>query len=138
MSVPIHRLDDLAETLVFTKQSHEPLNCDPFAHPPVRVHANGTPLLPKLRGNFAEFLNEGYIERLRIFSSSTCVGLRYEYLQDSYQRLFSAVWRQPVPSLRRLRSLTPLVLADYRLGPAHPIAGRPSLLRHSDIQTPYK
>ena len=35
------------------------------------------PLLPKLRGNFAEFLNEGSLARLRILSLPTCVGLRY-------------------------------------------------------------
>ncbi len=38
---------------------------------------HGAPLLPKLRGNFAEFLNEGSPARLRILSSPTCVGLRY-------------------------------------------------------------
>ena len=35
------------------------------------------PLLPKLRGHFAEFLNKGFSARLRILSSPTCVGLRY-------------------------------------------------------------
>ena len=30
-------------------------------------------LLPKLRSNFAEFLNEGSLERLRILSPPTCV-----------------------------------------------------------------
>ena len=35
------------------------------------------PLLPKLRGHFAEFLNKSSPVRLRIFFSSTCVGLRY-------------------------------------------------------------
>ena len=35
------------------------------------------PLLPKLRGIFAEFLNNASLAGLRIFSSSTCVGLRY-------------------------------------------------------------
>ena len=39
--------------------------------------ASRAPLLPKLRGQFAEFLNEGSPERLRILSSPTCVGLRY-------------------------------------------------------------
>ena len=34
-------------------------------------------LLPKLRGNFAEFLSEGSLERLGIFYPPTCVGLRY-------------------------------------------------------------
>ena len=37
------------------------------------------PLLPKLRGYFAEFLNDTSSVGLRILSSSTCVGLRYGY-----------------------------------------------------------
>ena len=37
-------------------------------------------LLPKLRGHFAEFLNNASSAGLRIFSSSTCVGLRYGYV----------------------------------------------------------
>ena len=37
----------------------------------------GAPLLPKLRGHFAEFLNNASPAGLRILSSSTCVGLRY-------------------------------------------------------------
>ena len=40
------------------------------------------PLLPKLRGHFAEFLNKGSPVRLRILSSPTCVGLRYGRLFD--------------------------------------------------------
>src|SRR5699024_8071471 len=35
------------------------------------------PLLPKLRGQFAEFLNHSYPERLSIFNLTTCVGLGY-------------------------------------------------------------
>lgn len=35
------------------------------------------PLFPKLRGHFAEFLNEGFPAHLRILSPPTCVGLRY-------------------------------------------------------------
>jgi hypothetical protein len=41
------------------------------------LHPTGAPLLPKLRGNFAEFLNEGYLDHLSIFYLSTCVGLGY-------------------------------------------------------------
>ena len=37
------------------------------------------PLLPKLRGHFAEFLSNASSVGLRILSSSTCVGLRYGY-----------------------------------------------------------
>ena len=38
------------------------------------------PLIPKLRGHFAEFLNNASPAGLRILSSSTCVGLRYGYV----------------------------------------------------------
>ena len=38
------------------------------------VHPTGAPLIPKLRGNFAEFLNEGYLDHLSILYLSTCVG----------------------------------------------------------------
>ena len=41
------------------------------------LHLLKAPLLPKLRGHFAEFLSESSLERLRILSSPTCVGLRY-------------------------------------------------------------
>jgi len=59
----------LAETCVFAKQSLGPALCDPTIR--------RAPLLPKLRGHFAEFLNEGSPARLRILSSPTCVGLQY-------------------------------------------------------------
>ena len=48
------------------------------------------PLIPKLRGHFAEFLNKGSPVRLRILSSPTCVGLRYGRLYIR-QQLFSPV-----------------------------------------------
>ena len=44
---------------------------------PQGFHTNEASLLPKLRDHFAEFLNEGSHERLRILSSPTCVGLWY-------------------------------------------------------------
>ena len=48
----------------------EPILCGPLSW---------APLLPKLRGHFAEFLNNASPVGLRILSSSTCVGLRYGY-----------------------------------------------------------
>ena len=51
----------------------------------IRLHANGAPLLPKLRGYFAEFLNEGSLARLRILTPPTCVGLRYGHLLASLE-----------------------------------------------------
>ena len=41
------------------------------------------PLLPKLRGYFAEFLNNASSVGLRILSSSTCVGLWYGYVSHN-------------------------------------------------------
>jgi hypothetical protein len=41
------------------------------------LHPSEAPLFPKLRGYIAEFLTNCSHERLWIFSSSTCVGLRY-------------------------------------------------------------
>ena len=40
---------------------------------------SAAPLFPKLRGHFAEFLNNASPAGLRILSPSTCVGLRYGY-----------------------------------------------------------
>ena len=40
------------------------------------------PLLPKLRGHFAEFLDSASSVGLGILSPSTCVGLRYGYSKD--------------------------------------------------------
>jgi hypothetical protein len=53
---------------------------DLFTAAPSGFHPTGAPLLPKLRGHFAEFLNESFPEHLRILSSPTCVGLRYGHL----------------------------------------------------------
>ena len=58
------------------------------------------PLLPKLRGHFAEFLNNASPAGLRILSSSTCVGLRYGYIKHN-----SGFSRQPVSMLRYFCSL---------------------------------
>ena len=68
-----------AETCVFDKQSPGPFHCGLLAE---------APLLPKLRGQYAEFLNNPSPVGLRILSSSTCVGLRYGRLQYT-SHLFS-------------------------------------------------
>ena len=38
------------------------------------LHPDGAPLIPKLRGHFAEFLNEGSLDHLGILYLPTCVG----------------------------------------------------------------
>ena len=46
----------------------------PSAFPRKVGQPTGAPLIPKLRGNFAEFLNDGYLARLSILYLPTCVG----------------------------------------------------------------
>ena len=66
-----------AETYVFGKQSPGPFHCGLLAQ---------APLLPKLRGQYAEFLNNPSPVGLRILSSSTCVGLRYGHPIFAFSR----------------------------------------------------
>ena len=58
------------------------------------LHATRVPLLPKLRGDFAEFLSESCLALLRIFFLPTCGGLRYGLIIFSYAKIFLAIWSQ--------------------------------------------
>ncbi len=84
-------LRDFADTCVFAKQSLGPILC---GLPPL-LPASGSqvleaPLLPKLRGHFAEFLLHRSLAHLRLLASPTCVRLRYGHDAYSPPRLFSA------------------------------------------------
>ena len=93
---------DLAQTCVFDKQSPGPIHCG---------HISVAPLIPKLRGHFAEFLNNPSPVGLRILFLSTCVGLRYGLL--NYSQSFSR--------------LTLLVLPYLFFGPFRPGLPSPGL-----------
>ena len=69
----------------------EPVHCGPLSR---------APLLPKLRGHFAEFLNNASSVGLRILSSPTCVGLRYGYMAG-----YSGFSRHMAHTLRYYTSL---------------------------------
>ena len=79
---------DLAETCVFAKQSPGPILCGSISR---------APLLPKLRGQLAEFLNNPSPVGLRILFLPTCVGLRYGLLE--YTHGFSRLPPQLLPYL---------------------------------------
>ena len=81
-----------AETCVFAKQLPGPFHCGQLSL---------APLLPKLRGQFAEFLNNPSPVGLRILSSSTCVGLRYGHHNSLFSPLASPT------SLLKFQSLSP-------------------------------
>ena len=71
----------LAECCVFDKQSQPPILCGLSRLRNARSpHLPKAHLLPKLRCHFAEFLKQGSLKRLGIFSPPTCVGLRYGYI----------------------------------------------------------
>ena len=63
---------DFAESCVFSKQSPPPALCPQS----VLAYELG-PLLPKLRGQFAEFFQHHSLKRLGMLYQSTCVGLGY-------------------------------------------------------------
>ena len=63
---------DFAEPYVFSKQSPPPILC----HLRLVAQTEVT-LIPKLRVNFAEFLQHSSLKRLGMLYQSTCVGLGY-------------------------------------------------------------
>jgi hypothetical protein len=67
-------------------------------------HTTEASLLPKLRDHFAEFLNEGSHERLRILSTPTCVGLWYGHLVSRLEVFLGSLDSGP----SQARRLTPL------------------------------
>ena len=87
----------------------EPILCGPFSL---------APLLPKLRGHFAEFLDNASPAGLGILSLSTCVGLRYGYCIN-----YSGFSRHGYCMLRYFLSLR---LTPLGCGTAFPL---PPLLR---------
>jgi hypothetical protein len=74
------------------------------------LHSTRATLLPKLRVNFAEFLNDGYLARLSILYLPTCVGFGTGTLLLA-ARLFSEAWRQ------RLAGLWPAGIAPQVMRP---------------------
>ena len=92
-----------------------PLLCGPLAQ---------APLLPKLRGHFAEFLDNASPAGLGILSLSTCVGLRYGYMAG-----YSGFSWRPLRLLRYFGSLRLTLLAFARYFPraaSHACTGFPS------------
>ena len=82
----------LAHTCVFAKQSLGPIHCDPIlAARREAPHANRASLLPKLRDQYAEFLDHVSLVHLRLLASPTCVGLRYGRSCTAPPQLFSPV-----------------------------------------------
>ena len=88
-------------------------------------HPTGAPLLPKLRGQFAEFLNQGSLDRLGILYLPTCVGLGYGHLDHSLEDFLGSMGSvaSPETARHRISRLMPDGFAYrtlYMLTPEHP------------------
>src|SRR4029078_7156430 len=95
---PIRRLLAFAESCVFGKQSLPPFLCNLFR---LRLYAytyQRPTCFRSYGGNLPSSLEESSLKRLRIFSSPTCVGLRYGHPVDS-PRNFS--WKPSINDLPR-------------------------------------
>jgi hypothetical protein len=91
----------------------------------IRAH-----LIPKLRCEFAEFLNQSSPKRLWILSSPTCVGLRYDHLTFSLEAFLGSMGSVSLfpqagsSSLLGFNERTDLpVLSAYQLEPSNPTDG---------------
>jgi hypothetical protein len=67
------------------------------------LHPTEAPLLPKLRGQFAEFLNQSSPDRLSILYLSTCVGLGYGHRVNSLEVFLDSVGSLTSPKTARHR-----------------------------------
>ena len=91
----------MAWTCVFSKQSLPPALC---GHQPLPRHAGSrtvAPLLPKLRGQFAEFLNHSSPDRLGILYLTTCVGLGYGPRTTSLEAFLGSIGSLTSPDTAR-------------------------------------
>ena len=112
----------------------EPILCGPVSR---------APLLPKLRGHFAEFLNNASSVGLGILSPSTCVGLRYGRMgnDSGFSRRLARVLRYSFFAPRHASGLrggfsspAPPALAPVSPFPAHTFPPRP----HSSVPMRYR
>lgn len=99
------------------------------------LHGVGVPLLPKLRGHFAEFLNHSCLVRLGILYLTTCVGLGYGPCAHSLEAFLGSIGspNSPQSAMHHLSGYTPdgfAYLTPYGLAPAPPSAGTATFLRH--------
>ncbi len=142
MSASIRRLATLQRPVFLVNSRSGLVTATPPSSDSCSTSPEGAPLLPKLRGHFAEFLNQGSLEHLGILSLPTCVGLRYGHRRDSL-RGFS--WKHGITDFTRLslsascldvkgRADLP-TLPAYTLEPGHPTPGPATLLRPPFGQT---
>ena len=98
----------LAETCVFGKQSLEPIFCNLLTLLSRESLVTKAPLLPKVRGQFAEFLNRGSLVHLKRFLFAYQCRFAVRADEASGERLFLATWGPMTTAC--LRKLGPAVM----------------------------
>src|SRR5690606_6249326 len=92
-----------ARTCVFSKQSLPTGLCGHHTLSPASGYKRMAPLLPKLRGHFAEFLNHDSLDLLSILYLTTCVGLGYGQLEPRVDAFLGSIGS---PTYRVMSQLT--------------------------------
>ena len=91
------------------------------------LHPTKAPLLPKLRGQFAEFLDQSSPDRLRILYVPTCVGLGYGHRVSSLEAFLGSMGS---PYFASIGYASPLTLP---IKGSHPdLPGRRATSLHQD------
>ena len=81
-------------------------------------HPTEAPLLPKLRGQFAEFLHQSSLDRLGILYLPTCVGLGYGHCANSLEVFLGSMGSVTSPESVRHR-ISALVPHGFAYGTAY-------------------
>ena len=109
------------------------------------LHLTEVHLLPKLRCQFAEFLDQSSLERLRILTPPTCVGLRYGHPTDSLEAFLGSMGSTSLFPIRGSSSLLSVhkradlpALSAYELESRIPTREWSTLLRPPITQTPIR
>ena len=121
---------------------HPHFSATPFGSKREVLHLMEAHLLPKLRCQFAEFLDQSSLERLRILTPPTCVGLRYGHPTDSLEAFLGSMGSTSLLPIRGSSSLLGVhkradlpALSAYKLKPGQPKPGWSTLLRPPITQT---
>ena len=94
------------------------------------------PLLPKIRGHYAEFLNHNSLDRLSILYLITCVGLGYGRLKPRVDAFLGSIG-SPNPPKRGSHQISGIMnsgfayRSPYILRPGQPSPGLATFLRHT-------
>ena len=124
----IHRLTASHAPVFLVNSRLALVSAAPSGSGRVALHPTGAPLLPKLRGQFAEFLNQSSPDRLRMLYVPTCVGLGYGHRASSLEAFLGSMGSvaSPEAGRRRVSALMPGGFAyrtAYLLAPGQPAPG---------------